>query len=167
MPVTVQIVLTLLVLKVKAVRPLVAVAVNVIADAPKVTGVAGAKVTVCAAALMTTLALTEALVKLVLPAWLAVSVQMPVPTMVSWLPATVQMVLALLVVKVNAVKPLVAVALRVIADAPNVTGLAGANVTVCAAALMTTLAFAVALVKLVLPAWAAVSAQVPAPTMVS
>ena len=83
------------------------------------------------------------------------------------MPVTVQMVLALLVLKVNAVKPLLAVAVNVIADAPKVTGVAGANVTVCAAALITTLALADALAKLVFPACAAVSAQVPAPTMVS
>ena len=48
MLVTVQIVPALLVLKVKAARPLVAEAVSVIADTPKLTGVVGANVTVCA-----------------------------------------------------------------------------------------------------------------------
>ena len=61
MPLTVQMLAALLVVKVKVVRPLDAVAVRVMADAPKVTGVAGAKVTVWLAALMTTLALAEAL----------------------------------------------------------------------------------------------------------
>ena len=51
---------TLLVLKVNIVRPLVALAISVIADTPRVTGEAGAKVTVWAA-LMITLALAEAL----------------------------------------------------------------------------------------------------------
>ena len=46
MPETVQMVLTLLVLKVKAVNPLEAAAVKVIGDTPKVIGVAGAKVTI-------------------------------------------------------------------------------------------------------------------------
>ena len=46
MPVTVQILAALLVLKVKAVSPLEAAAVRVMGDAPKVTGEAGAKVTV-------------------------------------------------------------------------------------------------------------------------
>ena len=68
------------------------------------------------------------------------------------MPATVQMVAALLVLKVKVVSPLVALAVSVIGETPNVTGVAGANVTVCAAALMTTLAFADALAKLVLPA---------------
>ncbi len=52
--------------------------------------------------------------------------------MVSVLPDTVQMVLALLVENVNAVKPLLAVALKVMGDAPNVTGEDGVKVTVCA-----------------------------------
>ena len=60
MPVTVQIVLADEVLKVKVVRPLDAVAVSVITDAPKMTGEAGAKVTVWLAGLMTTLALAWA-----------------------------------------------------------------------------------------------------------
>jgi len=80
-----------------------------------------------------------------LPAWLAVKAQVPPPTMVSVLPDTVQMVLALLVENVNAVKPLLAVALKVMGDAPNVTGDEGANVTVWLAALITTLALADAL----------------------
>ena len=46
------------------------------------------------------------------------------------MPATVQIVLALLVLKVIVVSPLVAVAVRVIAEAPIVTGVKGANVTV-------------------------------------
>jgi len=49
LPATVQIVPALLVLKVKAVSPLEAVAVSVLSPAPKVTGVGGAKVTVCVA----------------------------------------------------------------------------------------------------------------------
>ena len=72
----------LLVLKVKAVSPLDAVAVSVIGDTPKVTGETGVKVTVCGA-LMTTLAFAEALAKLLSPAWLAVSAQVPNPTIVS------------------------------------------------------------------------------------
>ena len=61
MPETVQMPDALPVLKVNVVNPLDAVAVSVIADTPKVTGVAGVKVTVCLAALMTTLALADAL----------------------------------------------------------------------------------------------------------
>ena len=79
---------------------------------------------------MTTLALAEAAAKLALPAWLAVSAQVPTPTMVSWLPATVQMVPALLVEKVKAVRPLLAVAVKVIGATPKVTGEAGVKVTV-------------------------------------
>ena len=83
------------------------------------------------------------------------------------MPVTVQTVAALLVEKVKAVNPLVAVAVSVMAEAPTMTGDAGVNVTVWVAALMTTLALAAALEKLALPACVAVSAQVPAPTMVS
>ena len=83
--------------------------------------------------MITTLALANAEAKLLLPDWLAVNTQVPPPTMVSWLPATVQIVLALLVLKVKAVKPLEAVALKVLAGAPKVTGVVGANVTVCVA----------------------------------
>ena len=79
MPVTVQIVFALLVLKVKAVRPLVAVAVSVIGEAPKDTGDVGAKITVWEAALMTTLALADALEKLALPACVAIKAQVPLP----------------------------------------------------------------------------------------
>ena len=46
------------------------------------------------------------------------------------MPDTVQMVLALLVLNVNAVRPLLAIAVRVIGVTPNVTGDAGAKVTV-------------------------------------
>ena len=83
------------------------------------------------------------------------------------MPVTVQTVAALLVEKVKAVRPLVAVAVRVMGEAPTTTGVEGANVTVWVAALMTTLALAEALEKLALPACVAVNAQVPAPTMVS
>ena len=58
------------------------------------------------------------------------------------MPETVQMLDALLVLKVNAVKLLEAVAVSIIADTPNVIGEAGANVTVCVVGLMTTLALA-------------------------
>ena len=61
MPLTVQMLAALLVVKVKAVNPLDAVAVRVMADAPKLTGVAGAKVTVWLAVLITTFALADAL----------------------------------------------------------------------------------------------------------
>ena len=77
-----------------------------------------------------------------LPAWLAVRAQVPPPTMVNVLPETVQMLAALLVLKVKVVKPLEAVAVRVIGETPNVTGVEGANVTVWLAGLMTTLALA-------------------------
>ena len=61
MPETVQIVLALLVEKLNAVNPLEALAVSVIGPTPNTNGVAGAKVTVWLAALMTTFALAEAL----------------------------------------------------------------------------------------------------------
>ena len=83
------------------------------------------------------------------------------------MPATVQTLAALLVEKVNTVRPLVAVAVSVFGEAPKDTADAGAKITVWEAALMTTLALAEALLKLVFPAWAAVRAQLPAPTMVS
>ena len=51
----------LVVLKVKIVNPLEAVAVSVIADAPRLTGDAGVNVTVWAPELMMTLALADAL----------------------------------------------------------------------------------------------------------
>ena len=70
---------------------------------------------------------------------------MPGPTKVSVLPETVQTLAALLVLKVNTASPLDAVAVSVIGDTPNFTGVAGANVTVWLAALMTTLALAEAL----------------------
>ncbi len=60
--------------------------------------------------------------------------------MVKVLPDTVQMVLALLVENVNAVKPLLALAVSVMGDAPYVTGDDGAKVTVWLAASTTTLA---------------------------
>lgn len=60
-PLTVQIVAAELVAKVKLVKPLLAVAVSATGAAPKTTGVAGVKVTVCVAGLMVTLALAEAL----------------------------------------------------------------------------------------------------------
>ena len=81
--------------------------------------------------MITTLALANAEAKLLLPAWVAVNTQVPTPTTVSWLPATVQIAAALLVLKVKAVRPLDAVAVSVIAGAPTVTGVVGANVTVC------------------------------------
>ncbi len=137
---------------VNAVKPLVAVAVRVIGATPKTTGVAGANVTVCAAALTTTVALADALLKFALPACVAESVQLPEPTMVSVLPATVQMVAAEVVANVNAVKPLVAVAANVIGVTPKTTGVAGANVTVCVAAFTTTVALADAVLKFALPA---------------
>ena len=56
------------------------------------------------------------------------------------MPETVQMLDALLVENVKLVKLLDAVAVNIIAVAPNVTGEAGANVTVCVAGLMTTFA---------------------------
>ena len=68
MPETVQILAALLVLKVKALRALDAVAVKVIGATPSKTGEAGAKVTVWAPGLMTTLAFADALAKLALPA---------------------------------------------------------------------------------------------------
>jgi len=80
--------------------------------------------------LITTLALANAEAKLLLPDWVAVTAQVPTPTTVSWLPATVQIVPALLVLKVKAVRPLEAVAVKVLAGAPKVTGVVGANVTV-------------------------------------
>ena len=43
------------------------------------------------------------------------------------MPETVQMLAALLVVKVKAVSPLEAVAVRVIGETPKVTGVAGAK----------------------------------------
>ena len=49
---------------------------------------------------------------------------------------TVQILAALLVLKVKAVSPLDVVAVSVIGDAPNTTGLGGAKVTVCATGLM-------------------------------
>ena len=52
--------------------------------------------------------------------------------MLSWLPDTVQMLAALLVLNVNVVRPLDAVAVRVIGDAPKVTGDVGLKVTVWA-----------------------------------
>ena len=58
------------------------------------------------------------------------SEHVPAPTSVNWLPATVQMLAALLVVKVNVVRPLDAVAVSVTADEPKETGEAGAKVTV-------------------------------------
>ena len=68
-----------------------------------------------------------------LPGCVAVSAQVPTPTMVSWVPATVQIVLAEDVLNVNVVSPLVAVAVSVIGPTPSNTGVAGANVTVCEA----------------------------------
>ena len=68
MPATVQMLAALLVENVKFVRLLDAVAVNIIAVELKMTGEAGANVTVCVAGLMTTLALANALVKLAFPA---------------------------------------------------------------------------------------------------
>jgi hypothetical protein len=47
LPETVQIVLALLVLKVKLVSPLLALAVRVMGETPTFTGLAGAKVMVC------------------------------------------------------------------------------------------------------------------------
>jgi len=82
--------------------------------------------------LITTLALLNAEAKLLLPAWVAVNAQVPTPTTVSSLPATLQIVPALLVLKVKAVRPLDAVAVRVIGPTPKPTGVAGAKVTVCA-----------------------------------
>ena len=67
-----------------------------------------------------------------LPAWLAVSAQVPPPLMVSWLPTTLQTLAMLPVEKVNIVSPLDALAVSVIGDAPMVTGEAGAKVTDCA-----------------------------------
>ncbi len=61
LPDTVQMVLALLVENVNAVRPLLAVADSVMGDAPYVTGEDGANVTVWLAALITTLALADAL----------------------------------------------------------------------------------------------------------
>ena len=61
LPETMQILDALLVEKVKAVRPLVELAVSVIGADPKLTGEDGAKLTVWFAVLMTTLALADAL----------------------------------------------------------------------------------------------------------
>ena len=152
--------------KVNAVKPLPAVAVRVIGLTPNTTGVAGAKVTVWLAALTTTVALADALLKFALPGWVAVNAQLPVPTMVSELPLTVH-TNGVVVANVNAVKPLLAVAVRVIGLTPNTTGVAGAKVTVWLAAFTTTVALADALLKFALPAWVAVSAQLPVPTTVS
>ena len=55
------------------------------------------------------------------------------------------MLAALLVLKVNVVRPLDAVAVSVIGAAPSITGDAGAKVTVCVAGSMTRLALAEAL----------------------
>ena len=119
------------------------------------------------AAFTTMVAGAEALLKFALPACVAVRAQLPVPTMVNVLPATVQMVGAEVVANVNAVKPLVAVAVNAMGATPNTTGVAGANVTVWFAVFTTMVAGAEALLKFALPAWVAVSAQLPAPTMVS
>ena len=80
--------------------------------------------------MITTFAFAKALAKFALPACVAARAQVPPPTIVSWLPATVQILAALLVLNVNAVRPLLDVAVRVIDDAPKVTGEEGANVTV-------------------------------------
>ena len=48
------------------------------------------------------------------------------------MPETVQMLAALVALKVKAVRPLDAVAVKVMAETPKVTGDAGVNVTVCA-----------------------------------
>ena len=60
------------------------------------------------------------------------------------MPLTVQMLAALLVVKVKAVNPLDAVAVRVMADAPKVTGVAGAKLMVWLAVWVVMLSVAVA-----------------------
>ena len=80
-----------------------------------------------------------------MPACVAVKAQVPAPVMVNVLPDTVQMLAALLVEKVNAVKPLVALADSAIGVEPNVTGVAGAKPTVWLAGVTTTLALREAL----------------------
>ncbi len=166
LPATVQMVGADVVANVNAVKPLLAVAVNVIGVTPKTTGVAGANVTVWLAALTTTVALAEALLKFALPACVAVSAQLPVPTMVKVATLTVH-TNGVVLAYVNAVKPLVAVAVSVLDATPKTTGVAAAKVTVWLAALTTTVALADALLKFALPACVAVSAQLPEPTMVN
>ena len=63
--------------------PLDAVALKVMGGTPNVTAEAGAKETVCVAALITTFALADANAKLAFPACVAVNAQLPAPTMVS------------------------------------------------------------------------------------
>ena len=136
--------------KVNAVKPLDAVAVSVMGVTPKITGVAGAKVTVWLAGLTTTVALADALLKFALPGCVAVRAQLPAPTMVNVATLTVHtdgVVLA----KVNAVKPLLAEAVSVMGATPKITGVAGAKVTVWLAAFTTTVALADALLKFALP----------------
>ena len=74
-----------------------------------------------------------------MPAWAAVSAQVPTPTMVRVLPDTVQMLARLLVEKVKAVRPLEAVADKVIGATPKTTGEAGVKVTVWVIGAMTRL----------------------------
>ena len=61
------------------------------------------------------------------------------------MPDTVQMLAALLVVKVNDVSPLDAVAVRVTGATPSTTGVAGAKLMVWLAKLIVTMAFVDAL----------------------
>ena len=65
-----------------------------------------------------------------LPACVAVTVQVPAPTMVRVLPDTVQMLAAVLVEKVKLVRPLVELALSVMGEAPNVIGVRSPKVTI-------------------------------------
>ena len=73
------------------------------------------------------------------------SAQVPIPTVVSWEPETVQMLASLLVLKVNAVRPLDAVADNVIGDTLTPTGEIGVKVTIWLPWLMTTFALAEAM----------------------
>ena len=75
---------------------------------------------------------------------------MPVPTMVNVATLTVH-TNGVVLAKVNAVKPLLAVAVSVIGKTPNTTGVAGAKVTVWLAAFTTMVAGADALLKFALP----------------
>ena len=98
-----------------------------------------------------TVALADALLKFALPACVAVSAQLPAPTMVNVLLATVH-TSGVVLANVNAVKPLVAVAVSAMGATPKITGVAGANVTVWLAAFTTMVAGADALLKFALPA---------------
>lgn len=101
---------------------------------------------------------------MVLPDWLAVTVQLPPPAMVRVEPASVQ-TLDGLAIKLTG-RPELAVTERVMGDAPYVTGARAAKLMVWDALLTVRVCeTGVAAAYVVLPAWLAVTTQDPAPAM--